>query len=160
MTPDGQVVLQLRHAWADGTTHIAFTPTAFLARLAVLVPRPHVNLLLYHGVLAPRAAWRAEVVPHVSAHRAPGVTADPPVPDPASETTRRPSGRGASWAQLMRRAFEIDVLACPRCDGRLRLIALIETSGVARRILMHLGLPADVPRPTPARAPPCAYEDA
>ena len=111
-------------------------------------------------MLTPRAAWRAEVVPHVSAHRAPGVTAAPPVPDPPSETTRRPSGRGASWAQLMRRAFEIDVLACPRCDGRLRLIALIETSGVARRILTHLGLPADVPRPAPARAPPIGYHDA
>jgi hypothetical protein len=59
-TPDGQVVLQLRHAWADGTTHVGFTPTAFLERLALLVPRSHVNLLLYHGVLAPRAAWRAE----------------------------------------------------------------------------------------------------
>ena len=63
LAADGQVVLQLRHPWADGTTHVAFTPTAFLERLAVLVPRPHVNLVLYHGVLAPRAAWRAEVVP-------------------------------------------------------------------------------------------------
>ena len=39
-------MLQLRHPWADGTTHVAFTPTAFLERLAVLVPRPHVNLVL------------------------------------------------------------------------------------------------------------------
>ena len=46
-------MLQLRHPWADGTTHVAFTPTAFLERLAVLVPRPHVNLVLYHGLLAP-----------------------------------------------------------------------------------------------------------
>ena len=38
---------------ADGTTHLPFTPTALLERLAVLVPRPRVNLLLYHGVLAP-----------------------------------------------------------------------------------------------------------
>jgi hypothetical protein len=37
---DGQVVLQLRHRWADGTTHLRFAPTAFLERLAVLVPRP------------------------------------------------------------------------------------------------------------------------
>ena len=29
-------------------------------------------------------------------------------------------------ADLMRRAFDIDVLACPRCDGRLRLIATVE----------------------------------
>ena len=63
LTAEGQVVLQLRHPWADGTTHVAFTPTAFLERLAVLVPRPRVNLVLYHGLLAPRAAWRAEVVP-------------------------------------------------------------------------------------------------
>ena len=25
-----------------------------------------------------------------------------------------------AWANLMRRAFDIDVLACPRCGGRLR----------------------------------------
>ena len=40
-----------------------FAPVAFLARLAVLVPRTRVNLVLYHGVLAPRAAWRVAVVP-------------------------------------------------------------------------------------------------
>jgi hypothetical protein len=54
----GDVVVQLRRPWADGTTHLAFAPTAFLGRLAVLVPRPRVNLLLYHGVWAPRAACR------------------------------------------------------------------------------------------------------
>src|SRR5262245_66666911 len=30
------------------------------------------------------------------------------------------------WADLMRRAFDIDVLARPRCGGRLRLIATVE----------------------------------
>ena len=55
--------MQLRRPWADGTTHLVFEPRAFLSRLAVLVPRPRVNLVLYHGVLAPRAAWRREVVP-------------------------------------------------------------------------------------------------
>jgi CheY-like chemotaxis protein len=54
--------LQLRHRWADGTTHVVFDPVEFLGRLAVLVPRPRINLILYHGVLGPRAAWRAEVV--------------------------------------------------------------------------------------------------
>lgn len=49
---DGRVVLRLRHPWTDGTTHVAFEPTAFLERLAVLMPRPQINLLLYHGVLA------------------------------------------------------------------------------------------------------------
>lgn len=62
-TAAGDVALQLRRPWDDGTTQLVFAPIAFLARLAVLAPRPRVNLVLYHGVLAPRAAWRAAVVP-------------------------------------------------------------------------------------------------
>ena len=54
----------------------------------------------------------------------------------------------------MRRTFGFDVLACPRCGGRLRLIALIEHASVIQRILRHLGLPAEIPEPRPARAPP------
>src|SRR5260221_2130930 len=34
--------------------------------LAVLTPRPLVNLFLYYGVLAPRAVWRAALVPAAS----------------------------------------------------------------------------------------------
>lgn len=71
-TPGGE----LRRPWADGTTHLVFEPRAFLARLAVLVPRPRVNLVLYHGVVGPRAAWQREVVP-TTASQAIGVpTAD------------------------------------------------------------------------------------
>lgn len=70
-TPDGDVVVPLRRAWGDGTTQLVFEPKAFLARLAVLVPRPRVNLLLCHGVLAPRAAWRREIVPTVAAGAGP-----------------------------------------------------------------------------------------
>ena len=54
----------------------------------------------------------------------------------------------------MRRAFRVDALQCGRCDGRLHLIAVIEDPDVARRILFHLGLPADPPRPHRPRPPP------
>ena len=54
----------------------------------------------------------------------------------------------------MRRTFGFDVLACPRCGGRLRLVVLIEQASVVQRILRHLGLPTDLPDPRPARAPP------
>ena len=54
----------------------------------------------------------------------------------------------------MRRTFGFDVLACPRGGGCLRLIALIEQATVIQRILRHLGLPAEIPEPRPARAPP------
>ena len=41
-----------------------FDPVELLERLAVLTPRPRINLILYHGVLAPRAAWPSQVVEH------------------------------------------------------------------------------------------------
>ncbi len=54
----------------------------------------------------------------------------------------------------MRRAFDIDVLACPRCGGRLRLIATVEEPGAVRAILASLGLVAE----PPARASPSVAE--
>ena len=71
--------------------------------------------------------------------------------DPA-ETARR-HARGQCWASLMARTFGFDVLTCPRCGGRLRLIALIEEAAVIGRILRHLGVPTEIPAPRPARAP-------
>ena len=44
-----------------------------------------------------------------------------------------------TWAQLMRRTFDLDVLACPRCDGRLGLIATILDPGMIRAILRSRG---------------------
>ena len=146
-TSTGDVAVALRTPWANGTTHVALSPTAFLARLAVLVPRPRVNLVLYHGVLAPRASWRLEVVPH------PPVAEAKASPDQAHsrESASEPS-RGWRWADLMRRVFEIDVLACPGCGGRLRLVAVLEASEATRRILRHLDLlPESHPPRLPAR---------
>ncbi len=158
VTGEGQVRLELRHPWRDGTTALVFDPVEFLGRLAVLVPRPRINLLLYHGVLGARSAWRAEVVPRQPAtdDRA----ADAPVAtttagreaDPSEPAVRRV--QGVRWAALMARTFGLDVLACPRCGGRLRLIALIDQATVIERILRHLGLPTEVPVPCLARAPP------
>jgi hypothetical protein len=53
----------------------------------------------------------------------------------------------------LRRTFAIDVLARPGYGSRLRLFATITDGGVIRRILLHLGLPAEIPEPAPARQP-------
>jgi len=63
-TDDGQIRLALRRPWSDGTTHLLFDPVELLERLAALTPRPRVNLILYHGVLGARAAWRSLVIQH------------------------------------------------------------------------------------------------
>ena len=157
VTDEGQVRLQLRQPWRDGTTDVVFDPVEFLGRLAALVPRPRINLILYYGVLGPRAAWRSEVIPCAASEDGRDVGKESATEqalgaDPA-ETARR-QARGQCWASLMARTFGFDVLACPRCGGRLRLIALIEEAAVIQRILRHLGVSTEIPAPHPARAPP------
>ncbi len=49
----------------------------------------------------------------------------------------------------MRRACHIDVLACPPCCGRLRLIATLEDPAVVNKILAHLRQAASGPGPAP-----------
>ena len=75
-------------------------------------------------------------------------------PEDGDASCAKPSRAGAyQWAELMRRTFGVDVLACPRCGGRLRLVALIDQASVIQRILRHLGA-TEVPEPRPARPPP------
>jgi hypothetical protein len=137
----GQVVLQLESSYKDGTTHIVMSPLEFMQRLAALVPRPRLHLIRFHGVLAPNAKLRSDIVPGPPEH------ATEHLPDHAH-------AQGAparmSWARLLKRVFDIDIENCPNCGGTLKIIAAIEDPPVIVRILTHQGLPSRAPR-SPAR---------
>jgi len=62
LRPDGTVLVTLKTPWRDGNTHLHFEPLTLLELLASLTPRPRINVLLYHGILAHHAAWRAAAV--------------------------------------------------------------------------------------------------
>jgi len=57
------------------------------------------------------------------------------------------------WATLLRRSFAVDVLECPKCHGRLRVIAVITERDPVQRILAHLGMSAAAPCLARARDP-------
>ena len=124
-----------------------------LERLVPLVPRPRINLLLYHGVLAPNSPWRRAVVAGAEPEARPGEPCSPGAPaDDRHDDVKTPRARPKyrAWADLMRRAFEADVLACPRCGGRMIVLATIEDPAVIRRILTHLGLSLEAGEALPA----------
>ena len=58
-------MLKLKTAWHSGTTHIVLEAMEFMQRLAALVPRPRLNRTRFHGVLAPNAKLRSQVMPKV-----------------------------------------------------------------------------------------------
>jgi hypothetical protein len=152
LTDNDQVSVRLKSRWSDGTSHVVLEPEELLARLANFVPRPRTNLLIYHGVLAANAKWRKRVVNYQPGGEGKGPPSAPCSSPP--ETAPRIRVRHDSWAELMQRAFAIDVLACPECGGRLRLLATIISSDAIQRILSHLQLPTSLPVLAPARAPP------
>jgi hypothetical protein len=152
--PDGRLTYRMKTPWHNGTTHVIFSPSEFLEKLAVLVPAPRVHLVRFYGVLGPAAKWRPQVVPVASERSAGNVTGSEAVcihtqePEKKVETRKR---RNYAWAELMKRVWAIDVLECPRCCGRMRLVAAIHAQDALRRILECLGLPSRAPPVRPAR---------
>ncbi len=162
---DDTVEWTLSRSWSDGTTCLVFKPLAFLARLAVLIPRPYINDTAYHGVLAPAARWRPEVVagaPKAGGVRRPGrpcdadAAGDAPLEGAAAVVASPVRPRRLDWAQLLWRSFTTDVLTCATCGGRRKVLALVQDPSSIQVILQHLGLAphSGAPPPTRPRAPP------
>ncbi len=63
------------------------------------------------------------------------------------------------WARLLRRSLDVDALQCPKCDGRLRVLAVITEREPVQRILSHLGMPTGPPPVARARDPSDPVDD-
>ena len=53
--------------------------------------------------------------------------------------------RRLACAALLKRAWRIDALVCPRCGGEMGLVAVILDPAVAEKIIGHLGLASRAP---------------
>ena len=152
LTPNGNVRYQLKTPYRDGTTHVIFEPLDFIARLAALVPKPRVNLTRFHGVFAPNSKHRALVTP---AKRGKGSKLK--VPDEAQDQTPAERRAAMTWAQRLKRVFNIDIETCRECGGAMKVIACIEDPVVIQKILNHLkekGEYQDAFRLPESRGPP------
>lgn len=122
--------------------------TTACAPLALAGPPPMAFPLVPRNAESPAASPGPPAAAAVTPpHRVPPAASQP---SPVTERARR----AWTWADLMRRVFSIDVLACAGCGGRLRFIATIEDPPVVTKILNHLGLPTERPALIPARSPP------
>ncbi|MCP4044523.1 MAG: IS91 family transposase [Gammaproteobacteria bacterium] len=154
LTDDGRIRYELKTPYRDGTTHVFFEPLDFLARLAALVPRPRVNLTRFHGVFAPNSKHRIQVTPSKRGKGSKRVVGE-------EAQCQSPAERRAAmtWAQRLKRVFNIDIEVCSKCGGAVKVIACIEDPVVIEKILTHLGQkpastePVVLPQP---RAPPQA----
>ena len=77
------------------------------------------------------------------------------VPGASDEPGTLERGRAnRPWAELLTRTFAADVLSCPRCQGRMRLLAMVkEPTNVARCLADHRRADRGARR-SPGRGPP------
>jgi len=163
---NGRLVYRMKRL-GGGSLFLVLTPDELIARIATLVPPPRVHGVRYHGVFAPNSKARKRVVP-----AAPSVSEPQKPPPPVQRASggsskklrhERPADEPlrtyrVPWAELLRKVFALDVLACPQCGGRMQIIAFIAQPKVARRILDHLGLDSTGPPLARAQSQPEEFD--
>jgi len=132
LTPNGNIRYQLKTPYRDATTHVIVEPLDFMARLAALIPKPRVNLTRFHGVFSPNSTHRALVTP---ARRGKGNQRHS---DKGMEKTPAERRAAMTWAQRLKRVFNIDIETCRECGGSAKVIACIEDPAVIQKILTRL----------------------
>ena len=133
LTDQGKIRYELKTAYDNGTTHIIFDPLDFISRLAALVPKPRVNLTRFHGVFAPNCKARSEITNNKKNKDLDKTKCDED--GPKTECERR---AGMTWAQRLKRVFNIDITVCSACGGAVKIIACIEEQSAIDKILNHL----------------------
>jgi hypothetical protein len=131
-----------------------FTPHELIEKLIPLIPRPRSHLVRYHGILGPAARDRARVVPQPPPYQPESAPQGNGATSREIDASRIPGFRRTSWAVLLKRVFLVDALACPKCDGRMKILAVITNPDSVRAILDNLGIPSEAPRCHRARSPP------
>ena len=112
-----------------------FDAAEFLARVIMHIPAPRRHLVRYYGAYSNASRGKRRLreetaCPSGDGH-APSVRGKKD-PGPDARALRR------SWAQLLKRIYEVDPLVCPRCGSEMKVIAFIIDHEVVDKILRHL----------------------
>mgnify|MGYP001826475941 CR=1 FL=1 len=114
----------------------SFDPGEFLARVIMHIPEPRRHLVRYYGWYSnvSRGKRRKEAVENGEVG---GAAADS-FSHAAREEIRDARALRRSWAQLIKRIYEVDPLVCPACGSEMKVISFITEHDVVDSILRHL----------------------
>jgi hypothetical protein len=88
-----------RHPWRDGTAAVKLSGLELIEKLVAIISAPRINLVRYHGTLAPNAKLRSAIVPKAKKAR----TDERICAVEAEDKVLAVVAKGYRWAELMRR---------------------------------------------------------
>jgi len=112
-----------------------FSPLEFLAELSLQIPNVYESTLRYYGVFSYRARGdkRSAELKQLSEEEQ-ALISENCLSE--LEPRKRPS---PSWAQCIRKTYELDPLLCPRCGGNMKIVSAIVDEKEVERIATNLG---------------------
>ena len=121
----------------DGKEEKVFDALEWLAAMCSHVPDKGEQLVRYYGHYSNVARGKRKKLDQD------GLIPSILEPDGSSKEHRK------NWARLIQKIYSADPLTCPKCQGRMRILAFIEDDQVIKKILKHLGLWDREARPPP-----------
>lgn len=147
----GHILYRSEKHWRTKRNFEVFSAHQFIEALIAQLPLKGVPMLRYYGHYSNKSRGMRRAAQRK--YKATSATALSPAP-------RRPR---ICWQQLIMKVWGADPLECPLCQGRLRLIEVIEEEKDIAQVLSPLGLchgKAQDLRQPPAHAPPWTLVDA
>jgi hypothetical protein len=119
---EGSILYELKKPFRDGSTHVKFSKLEFMEKIMCLIPPPRHHLIRFHGVLAPNSSWRSSIVLKKKVRK------------------KEVNVYWIPWAELLRRTFEVDSLACGKCKHTMRVISVVLDPKIIQKIMKSLGI--------------------
>ena len=105
-----------------------FTALDWLARLVTHIPSRYWHTVRYYGYFSNKSrgmrkkADTDDTIPTI-------------MPNELSSNKAR-----QNWARLIQKIYEVDPLICPKCNGQMKIISIIDSFDIIEQILKHLNL--------------------
>ena len=156
----GDILYQLKNAY-DGASQILLSPMELMEKLCGLIPPSYKHQVTYYGCLSSHSSLRPLIILE-SADMNTDETVLEKETTGADQNTEKDKGGSLDeektknsnyidWQTLLKKVFKIDISVCPKCQGRMRVIAVINEKKIINKILAHMGLGSDPPPVSPSR---------
>ena len=116
-----------------------YQPLDFLAQLTAHIPQPYESITRYYGEYSCRK--RGEKKKQAKAQQ--------DLVQQEAVTELEPKKRASvTWAQCIKKIYEVDPLECPRCKEQMRIVAFLQDTVEIKKIMDSQGIP-DYTAPPP-----------